>query len=335
MGSDALFDEVVNVIRRPGAAPMPTRTTRAALIAALLVLIAAPAIAQIDLSGSWANRPYLDSLAYNPGNGPTPVDFMGLPLNESGLARALSMSYNTQISSNDRICAQYTSLYMMLGPQSIRIWAENDPATGLPISWNIGFGGVLSPITIWMDGRPHPSKHAPHTSAGFTTGTWEDDVLTTYTTHLVPGAVRRNGAPHSDQTTMTQRFIRHGDLLTVSARVEDPVYLDGPYYLTKMYQLTGGPPARIVGLPCPGGSEGVPEGTVRHYLPGKNPFLDEMTKLYNIPLKAVLGGRDTMYPEYRKTLKDTYVPPEKCNTPNLRAGIVACGGPGTYVPVAR
>lgn len=310
-------------------------TIRGTLIATTMLLMDTPAVAQIDLSGSWAGRPYSDSLAYNPGNGPTPVDFMGLPLNESGRARALALSYNTQISSDDRLCALYSSVYMMLGPQALRIWAENDAPTGMPISWNIGFGGALAPMTIWMDGRPHPSKHAPHTPAGFTTGIWEDDVLKTYTTHMVPSAVRRNGAPHSDQATMSMRLIRHGDLLTVIARIEDPVYLDGPYYLTKMYQLTGGPPAPVGGAPCPGGSEGVPAGTVRHYLPGKNPFLNEITDLYNIPLKAVLGGRETMYPEYRKTLKDTYVPPEKCNTPNLRAGIVACGGPGTYPQIPR
>jgi hypothetical protein len=34
-----------------------------------------------------------------------------------------------------------------------------------------------------------------------------------------------------------------------------------------------------------------------------------MTKRYNIPLEAVLGGPETMYPEYRKWLKGKCVPP--------------------------
>ena len=42
-----------------------------------------------------------------------------------------------------------------------------------------------------------------------------------------------------------------------------------------------------------------------HYLPGKHPALNEVTEKYNIPLEAVLGGPETMYPEYRKTMKDT------------------------------
>jgi hypothetical protein len=34
--------------------------------------------------------------------------------------------------------------------------------------------------------------------------------------------------------------------------------------------------------------------------------------LFHIPREAVLGGADTLYPEYRKKIKDTYVRPEPC-----------------------
>ena len=50
---------------------------------------------------------------------------------------------------------------------------------------------------------------------------------------------------------------------------------------------------------------------VPHYLPGQNPNVEEMTKLWGIPVEAVKGGAETMYPEYRKKLKDTYVRPAK------------------------
>ena len=53
-------------------------------------------------------------------------------------------------------------------------------------------------------------------------------------------------------------------------------------------------------------------GVVPHYLPGTNPFVNELTKLYNIPVEAARGGAETMYPEYRKKLKDKYVAPAKC-----------------------
>jgi hypothetical protein len=224
-----------------------------------------------------------------------------------------------------------------MGPQGLKIWNETEPLNGSTVAWIIGGFVDVAPIEIWMDGRPHPSTNAPHSVAGFTTGGWVNDVLTTYTTHLTASMVRRNGAPSSDQTTMRAHFVRHGDLLTITGRIEDPVNLDGPYYLTRVFQLTGGTPIRTIGAPCSGAPEGVPEGAVRHYLPGKNPFLEQVTQYYNIPLDAVLGGRETMYPEYRKKLKDRYVIPAKC--PNLffrgPDGPGSCGGPGIYPRVPQ
>ncbi len=54
-------------------------------------------------------------------------------------------------------------------------------------------------------------------------------MLTTYTTHFKAGYIRLNGAPSSDQATMTAHFMRHGDVLTVSAHIDDPVYLTDPW----------------------------------------------------------------------------------------------------------
>ena len=42
--------------------------------------------------------------------------------------------------------------------------------------------------------------------------------------------------------------------------------------------------------------------SVPHYLPEKNPFVDEMTKTYGVPRDAVIGMPETLYPEYRKKL---------------------------------
>jgi hypothetical protein len=117
--------------------------------------------------------------------------------------------------------------------------------------------------------------------------------------------------------------------------VEDSAYLEGPYYLSRVFQLTGDAPQPSVGRPCTVAFEGVRAGLVRHFLPDKNPFLDEMPRLYNLPREAVLGGRETMFPEYRKKLMNRYVIPDKCLTPNVREGIQGCGGPGTYPPIPR
>jgi hypothetical protein len=309
-----------------------THTSIAFFAATAVMLLTGPSLfAQVDLSGSWDARNYTDALGVTPGPGPLPVEYFGLPFNTSGRAGALLYD-QAALSETDRICDPYTTPYVLMGPQGIKIWNETEKLNGSTIAWVLGGCVDIAPITIWMDGRPHPSKNAPHTIEGFTTGVWENDVLTTYTTHLTADMIRRNGAPESDQTTMRMHIVRHGDLLVITGRIEDPVNLAEPYYLTRVFQLTGGEPIRPVGGPCGGGPEGVAEGVVRHFLPGKNPFVNQITQYYNIPVEAVLGGPETMYPEYRKKLKDKYVIPAKC--PNLlfrgADGPGSCGGPGIY-----
>ena len=54
------------------------------------------------------------------------------------------------------------------------------------------------------------------------------------------------------------------------------------------------------------------QGTVPHFLRGKNPDEQTFAKMYNLPLEAALGGAQTLYPEYRKKLKGVYTPLTKC-----------------------
>jgi hypothetical protein len=121
---------------------------------------------------------------------------------------------------------------------------------------------------------------------------------------------------------MRQWFLRHDDELTVQARIDDPNYLAEPFYITRTYSLDHKAPNILVGQPCIQGDEGVPESDVPHNMPGKNPDVPELTEQYGIPREAVLGGPETMYPDFRKKIASQYVRPEKC--PRV------CGGPGTY-----
>jgi hypothetical protein len=177
-----------------------------------------------------------------------------------------------------------------------------------------------------MDGRAHPSKNAPHTPAGFSTGVWEGQMLTAHTTHLSTGLVWRNGVPHSDQATMTEHFVRHGDLLTVTMILEDAVYWEEPFIRSATFQLDSG--TRVLPEPCEPQVE-IPRkpGEIPHYLPGQNPYLDEFAKLYNLPLEAVRGGAVTTYPEYWKKYRATYKAPEKCT-------VYCCGGTTLTAPNA-
>ncbi len=281
----------------------------------LTLCLTIPTFAEIDLSGSWTAKNHEDAMER--GAGPNTLDFTAIPFNDSGRAKALSYSQSV-ISMPERICAFYTQWHMMVGPFSLKIWQENDPVSGKPVAWVVGAWETRGPMTIWMDGRPHPSKNAPHTQSGFTTGTWDGDTLTAVTTHMKSGYLRRNGAPISDQATITTHFIRHGEMLNVVSQLDDPIYLSEPYYISRTFVMTpnlinsGGPP-------CIPGDEGLEEGRVPHFLPGKNPFLDEMMKTYNIPREAALGGAETMYPAFRDKIKDNFKIPEKCKR-NCGAG---------------
>ena len=51
-----------------------------------------------------------------------------------------------------------------------------------------------------------------------------------------------------------------------------------------------------------------PNGAVPGYLPGENPFLREFADRYKVPENAVLGGPETMYPEYRASMKKSSRP---------------------------
>ena len=54
---------------------------------------------------------------------------------------------------------------------------------------------------------------------GFSTGRYDGDMLIVETTHLKQGWIRRNGIPMSDQATMTEYYVRFGDMFT---RLIDP-----------------------------------------------------------------------------------------------------------------
>jgi hypothetical protein len=168
------------------------RSVRPAFTLAMMLAISAPAAAQIDLAGNWVSRQHEDWQDRGPG--PEAVDYLGLPLNDEGRARSLAYS-TSALSLPERQCLYYPPQYVVIGPQGIRIWSDIDPNTAAVRAWNISAAIDRAVITIWMDGRPRPPDDAVHPFSGFTTGAWEGNTLTTYTTHVKEGFLRRNGMP--------------------------------------------------------------------------------------------------------------------------------------------
>jgi hypothetical protein len=295
---------------------MHTHIKAAALVVLTATLSTATLVAQVDLSGWWANKNHMDN-----NYAQEPVDYLGIPFNEDGRARALS--YNiAALSVTERQCQMYMPFYTHTGPFGIQILGEQEPITQKLLDWKIAGWIDRDATTIWMDGRPHPSANAPHTHSGFTTGAWDGDTLETYTTHFKVGDIKRHRGFNSDDATVSYFMHRHGDILTVMAVLDDPAILAEPYVMTIPYKLDTN--ANLIPATACEPIEELPYlyenlAFVPHYLPGKNPFLNEVTTKHNIPLEAVLGGAETIYPEYRKKLKAQYVQPPACS--------VACGGP--------
>jgi hypothetical protein len=256
----------------------------------------------IDFSGLWAMRNHEDI-----GDNAVPGDYMGMPVNEEARARADAWSASNQ-SMPDRQCIMYTSFYTVLGPQGLRISPEIGPISGKVLAWHLSGAIDRTPRTIWMDGRAHPSAYARHTAAGFSTGTWQGNTLMVHTTHLTASLLGRTGVPSSDEASIDEYIMRHGDVLTITMFLYDPVYLDGPYIRSRTWVLN--PTIRVLPDPCePVAEIPEPRGFVAHYLPGANPYSKETSQKLGIPLETARGGIETTYPEYQKRLKDVHVLP--------------------------
>jgi hypothetical protein len=156
-------------------------------------------------------------------------------------------------------------------------------------------------MPVYLDGREGPPPEANHTWGGFSTATWEGDILRIKTTHLKEDYIRRNGAMISDQATVTSYWIRRGDILTWINIVHDPVYLSEPLIRSSEYRLSVN--SQVPAHPCTSVYEGLEKGNVPHYLPDENPFLKNLRVRYGLAPTAPTGGVPTMYPEYMKNLQ--------------------------------
>jgi len=177
-----------------------------------------------------------------------------------------------------------------------------------------------------MDGRAHPPEYAAHTWQGFSTGKWEGNQLTVYTTHLKPGYIRRNGVPRSEKATMVEHWARHDNILTLTQVITDPVYLTEPMVRTTDWLADR--EQEIAKYPCEDVVE-VPRtmGVVPHHLPGTNEFLREFPAFYGVPAEAAAGGAETMYPEYMKKIGRLTI--QSCQRYCICSGFADCFNPGS------
>lgn len=290
---------------------------RLVLACGLTLLLSAPAGAQVDFSGEWR------ALAHEAGGDPMVGDYLGLPINADG--RAVADAWDPSVLTLPELqCRPHPIPYAEQTPGNpanamFRWWKVIDPVTQSTIAYQKRGAWMEPERTIWMDGRPHPPAFAPHLWQGFSTGEWIGNALKVTTTHVKEGFIRRNGVPVSDQTTVTEYFVRHGNYLTSTLYIQDPAYLEEPLVVTGTWILdsTIGPTLQQR-YPC-GPNEIIveierPEGEVPHYLPGANRLLREFAAKSGLPFDATRGGAESIYPEYMQKIRS--MPPAAAGQPS-------------------
>jgi glyoxylase-like metal-dependent hydrolase (beta-lactamase superfamily II) len=271
----------------------------------VMACTAVPASAQVDFSGEWAPRLWEDQPERVPG--PELGDYLGIPINEAARQRADTWDASIQTLPEWQ-CRPHSADYIWRGPSNLRISKEVDPVSREITAFHAEWLRSVD-RAIYLDGRPHPPPDALHTWAGFSTAKWDGDMLTVTVTHLKEGYLRRNGLPRSDKATLTEHWIRNGDILTVMTIINDPVYLTEPFVRTTDYELDLR--QQVPPYPC-GVVQEVDrkKGEVPSFLPGANPYTTEFATRHKLPVDATRGGADTMFPDFlAKGRTQPIVPP--------------------------
>lgn len=196
--------------------------------------------AALDLTGYWVSV-ITEDWKYRMVTPKSGV-FDSLPLNAEG--RKLGMGWDpAKDEAAGEACRAYTAANVMRLPGRLHItWRD---ATTLQIDTDAG-----TQTRLFHFAAATPA--APASWQGHSVAQWEYAAgggrgaprlgnLKVVTTNLRAGYVRKNGAPHSDKAVVTEYFdlntIPNGDTwLTITTKVEDPVYFSRPYITTSDFK---------------------------------------------------------------------------------------------------
>jgi len=119
-------------------------------------------------------------------------DYSGLPTNAAGRMR-FDAGDISEWSIPEFVCRPHPGVCNWFYGGGNRITKEIDPITREITAYHIQFFRAPD-RPVYMDGRPHPPEWAPHTWAGFSTGTYDGNTLVITTTHLKESYIRANTA---------------------------------------------------------------------------------------------------------------------------------------------
>jgi hypothetical protein len=147
-------------------------------------------------------------------------NYGGLKLKPAALAAAQAWDPRDDLAL-DKVCSPPSIIYAMQGPFPMEI----HQATEL-IVFKLEYYDMVR--IVFMDGRKHPPKDAPHSKVGHSIGHREGDVLVVDTDHLAAATLTNNGLGHTDEVHVVERFrlAPDGKTLLSTQEFDDPAVLD-------------------------------------------------------------------------------------------------------------
>jgi hypothetical protein len=215
---------------------------------------AAKAGAPIDLTGNWVSVVTEDWRwrMVTPKKG----DFPSVPLNAAGVKLANDWDPAKDEASGEQ-CKAYGAAGVMRLPGRLRINWQDDNTLGIETDAGtqtrvLHFLGPQA-VILASQGQVIPGVQTPAPSwQGLSIAQWElagrpspsgrrSGDLKVVTTHMRAGYLQKNGVPYSANAVLTEYFNRteepNGDSwLILVATVEDPQYLNGPYFRSTHYK---------------------------------------------------------------------------------------------------
>jgi hypothetical protein len=192
--------------------------------------------AQTDLTGYWVAQVTEDWRwrMMTPPKG----DHESVPLNAAGLEVTNNWDLDRDNANGDQ-CKAYGAGAIMRLPTRIRITWENDHTLKLETD-----AGQQIRFFNFEKNTPPPANR---TLQGHSLATWMRPAnapppggLKVVTTHLLPGYLRKNGVPYSENAVVTEHYQRvnlhGGDYLHVQTIVEDPTYLTVPMVISNHFK---------------------------------------------------------------------------------------------------
>lgn len=187
-----------------------------------------------DLSGFWklnekipADKALMDRLGPNTvvlhdtGAPELPRgDFGGLKLKPGALAAAEKWNPRDDLTIA-KVCQPPSIIYAMQGPFPMEVFQGTEL-----IVFKLEYYDMTR--VIFLDGRGHPPKDAPHSKVGHSIGHWEGDVLVVDTDHMEAATITNNGLSHTEDAHVIERFklSPDGKTLLSTQEFEDPAVLD-------------------------------------------------------------------------------------------------------------